>query len=59
MNENILKNEIFKKELAEAIEQGKSVDYSFDGENEIAYDTFETYWAVDAVIEVIKKWGKL
>lgn len=49
-----MKIEEYKERLRAAIEQGRDIDYAFDGEDERAVATFETSWALDAVMEVLK-----
>lgn len=54
--EKILSNEQFIKELEQAIDAGKSVDYEWNGEDEVRHDVFETDAARNQVMELLKKY---
>lgn len=49
-----LKDERFLADLKAAIESGKDVDYGFDGEDEYAYDTFDSDEALTAVVKFLE-----
>lgn len=52
---SIIDSAHFRKELIEAIESGKGIDYEFDGENEYPVDKYDEYWAFEEIINVLKK----
>lgn len=52
----IIESAEFKKEIEEAVLRGKETDYYYDGEDEVPYERYEEIWAIDAVIEVVKKY---
>ena len=45
----------FQKAIKEAIEYGKGIDYGYDGEDEFAFDTFDSDESLQEVIRVLKK----
>jgi hypothetical protein len=53
--EEIIESDNFKIELSKAIEEGKEIDYYFNGEDEVGYDTFDVINATNAVIKVIER----
>jgi len=51
---NIINSDLFQKAIKNAIEHGKGVDYGYDGEDECAFDTFDSDKSFQEVIEVLK-----
>ncbi|ADZ11392.1 hypothetical protein [Riemerella anatipestifer] len=52
----IIESTSFREEIEEAIESGMFTDYAYDGEDEYPVDEFDSIFALDAVIKVIKKY---
>ena len=46
----------FQKAIKKAIEYGKGIDFGFDGENEVVYDTFDSDESLQEVIKVLKEY---
>jgi hypothetical protein len=57
MNEEQLNK--LKEDLVNAMDQGKDVDYGYDGVDEIAVDVFYTHIALEHVLETLRKHGLL
>lgn len=53
--EQIIESEDFQKAIKEAIEYGKGTDWGFDGEDEFAYDTFDSDESLKEVTRVLKE----
>ncbi len=45
----------FQKAIKEAIEYGKGIDWGYDGEDEFAFDTFDSDESLQEVIRVLKE----
>ena len=45
-----------QKAIKDAIEYGKGTDYGYDGEDEFAYDTFDSDESLQEVIRVLKEY---
>lgn len=59
---NLHKADVMRRFLAElksAVEQGKDYDYTFNGEDEIRVDYFDSDEAVKSVVELLTKFGML
>lgn len=53
--QNVIASADFRKDLQDAIESGRDIDYCWNGEDEIAVDTFDEGYAFAQVIEVLEK----
>ncbi|WIR86160.1 hypothetical protein [Riemerella anatipestifer] len=52
----IIESTSFREEIEGAIKSGIFTDYAYDGEDEYPVDEFDSIFALDTVIKVIKKY---
>lgn len=52
---DVIGSDSFQKAIKDAIEYGKGIDYGYDGEDEFAYDTFDSDESLQEVIRVLKE----
>lgn len=45
----------FQKDIKDAIEYGKGTDWGYNGEDEFAFDTFDSDESLQEVIRVLKR----
>ena len=52
---DVIESASFQKAIKDAIEYGKGLDYGYNGEDEFAYDTFDSDESLQEVIRVLKE----
>ena len=52
---DVIGSALFQKAIKDAIEYGKGIDWGYDGEDEYAFDTFDSDESLQEVIRVLKE----